>query len=143
MNNQKQQIYENENLAQNQLGHLRLIGICVYTANVKQKIIWFAQVVCSVKTMMQMLHTQKQPPTLKDLSDWISHQQLYSFKRSIKSCYLKNDAKFYKSYTNQFSNMKIERAEKNYRQKKLISQKKFLVQNKVVAQQFRVAARVL
>ena len=39
--------------------------------------------------------------------------------------------------------MKIERAEKNYRQKKLISQKKFLVQNKVVAQQFRVAARVL
>ena len=27
-----------------------LIGICVYTANIKQNIIWFVQVVCSVKT---------------------------------------------------------------------------------------------
>ena len=32
---------------------------CVCTANVNEKIIWFVQVVCNVKTMMQMLHTQK------------------------------------------------------------------------------------
>ena len=29
------------------------------TANVKQNIIWFVQLVSSVKAMMQMLHTQK------------------------------------------------------------------------------------
>ena len=34
------------------IGHLHLIGICVYTANVKQNLIWFVQVVCRVKTMM-------------------------------------------------------------------------------------------
>ena len=48
-------------------------NLCLYCQRQK-KIIMFVQVVCSVKTMMQMLHTQKQPPTLKDLSDWFSHQ---------------------------------------------------------------------
>ena len=37
MNNEKQQVCQNENVAQSQLGHLHLIVICVYTANVKQR----------------------------------------------------------------------------------------------------------
>ena len=86
------------------------------TANVKQNIIWFVQLVSSVKAMMQMLHTQKQLPALKYLSNWISHQQLQEIdKKLLTELFIKNDAKFHKSCTNQFSDMKTQRDEKNLR----------------------------
>ena len=64
-------------------------------------------------------------------------------KKLLTELFIKNDAKFHKSCTNQFSDMKIERAEKNDGQIKIRSQKMFLVQNKVVALQFSVAAKEL
>ena len=62
-------------------------------------------------------------------------------KKLLTKLFIKNDAKFHKSCTNQFSDMKIERAEKNYEQMKIRSQKMLLVQNKVAALQFRETAK--
>ena len=98
------------------MGHLRLIGICVYTANVKQKMIWFVQVVFSVNIMMQMLHTQKTATNIERFEPLDQSPIALQFqeidKKLLTELFIKNDAKFHKSCTSQFSDMKIERAEK-------------------------------
>ena len=53
---------------------------------------------------------------MKYLSNWISHQQFQGVdKKLLTELFIKNDAKFHKSCTNQFSDMKIEKAEKKLR----------------------------